>query len=74
MVKTKKVGSAGRFGVKYGKKIREAVIAIERKQRAKQKCPYCTRMTAKRQAKGVWNCKFCGKTFTGGAYFLTEAK
>jgi large subunit ribosomal protein L37Ae len=70
---TKKVGSAGRFGVKYGKKIREAVISIEKKQRQRQKCPYCAHMTAKRQAKGVWHCTFCGKTFAGGAYFL-EAK
>ena len=72
-MKTKKVAQGGRFGVRYGKKIREAVIAIEKKQRAKQKCPHCTHFTAKRIAKGVWNCTFCEKTFTGGAYFL-EAK
>ena len=72
-MKTKKVAQAGRFGVRYGKKTREAVIAIERKQRVRQKCPYCTHLTAKRQAKGVWTCTFCGKTFAGGAFFL-EAK
>lgn len=70
---SKKMAQVGRFGTRYGKKIRVAVISIEKKQRAKQKCPYCTRMTAKRMAKGIWECKFCGKTFTGGAYFL-EAK
>ena len=69
-MKTKKVAQAGRFGVRYGKKIREAVISIEKKQRAKQKCPYCSRLSAKRIAKGVWECKFCGKKFAGAAYYL----
>ena len=67
---TKKVGSAGRFGVRYGKRIRNAVITIEKKQKQKQTCPYCKRPTAKRMAKGIFECKKCFKRFTGGAYFL----
>jgi len=70
MSKTKKVASAGRFGARYGKRIRESVIEIEKKQRQKQKCPHCTKLTAKRVAKGLWACKNCGKRFTGGAYYL----
>ncbi len=70
MTKTKKVGSAGRFGVRYGKKIREGVLYVERKQKKKQKCPYCQRLTAKRMAKGLWTCKKCKKVFTGGAFYL----
>ena len=72
-MKTKKVAQAGRFGVRYGKKIRESVIFVEKKQRARQKCPYCSRVAAKRIAKGVWMCRFCKKEFTGAAYYL-EAK
>ena len=69
-MKTKKVAQAGRFGARYGKKVRESVISIEKKQRSRQKCPYCEKLTAKRLAKGVWMCKFCGKQFTGAAYYL----
>ena len=67
---TKKVSSAGRFGVRYGKRIREAVVMIEKRQKQKQICPYCKKPAAKRMAKGIWECRKCNKKFTGGAYFL----
>jgi len=67
---TKKVGSAGRFGVRYGKRLRAEIITVEKRQKQKQKCPYCKRLSAKRVAKGIWACKKCKKKFTGGAYFL----
>jgi len=67
---TKKIASAGRFGVRYGKRIREAVVSVEKKQKQKQICPYCHKKTAKRMSKGIWRCKKCKKKFTGGAYFL----
>ena len=69
-MKTKKIAQAGRFGVRYGKKIRESVNAVEIKQRAKQKCPFCSKLAAKRVAKGVWECKYCEKKFASGAYYL----
>ena len=69
-MRTKKVASAGRFGVRYGKKIRERVIAVEKKQKAKQICPYCSKHSAKRVAKGIWHCKSCDKRFASGAYYL----
>jgi len=69
MTKTKKVSSAGRFGVRYGKKIRENVLLVERRQKKKQECPFCKKI-AKRLAKGIWQCKKCKKKFTGGAYYL----
>jgi len=71
-MKTKKISHAGRFGVRYGKTIRERFNAIEVKQRKKQKCPFCNKLTAKRTAKGLWHCLNCGKKFTGGAYYLSE--
>jgi large subunit ribosomal protein L37Ae len=70
MTKTKKVGPTGKFGVRYGKKVKGAYMAVEKKQRSRQKCPYCKRLTAKRTSKGVWACKFCGKKFAGGAFYL----
>ena len=39
MGRTKKVGSAGRFGVRYGRKIRQRIIKVEKELKAKHKCP-----------------------------------
>ena len=66
---TKKLGSAGRFGPRYGSTIRKKITEIEKKQRKKQKCPYYGH-TIKRLAKGLWKCTSCKKKFSGGAYYL----
>lgn len=68
-VKRKKIGAAGRFGVGYGKP-KEKLIAVERKQRVRQLCPFCESMTVKRVEKGVWTCSKCNKKFAGGAFYL----
>lgn len=68
MSHTKKVGSAGRFGARYGLKIRKNVIEIEKLQRQKQKCPFCLKFTVKRLAKGIWQCHSCNTKFAGKAY------
>ncbi|MBU0929684.1 MAG: 50S ribosomal protein L37ae [Nanoarchaeota archaeon] len=71
MVGTKKVKSAGRFGSRYGKGVRQRVIDIEQKQRKKKKCPYCKKTgQVKRLAAGIWHCKKCKKKFTNKAYFV----
>ena len=67
---TKKVSSAGRFGVRYGRKIRQKVIAVEKLQRKRQKCPYCLKSSAKRLAKGIFECRKCSAKFTGKAYVV----
>ena len=67
-MRTKKVGSAGRFGPRYGKKIRAKVAEVEQRQRAKHRCPYCSKLTIKRVASGIYRCTKCQKTFTGRAY------
>jgi large subunit ribosomal protein L37Ae len=69
---TKKMGPAGRFGVRYGTTVRQKVIAIEKKQRAKYECPSCYKIAVKRQAKGIWSCNKCNHTFTGKAFMLGE--
>ena len=71
MARTKKIKSAGRFGPRYGKRIRQLVIDIEQKQRKKKKCPYCKKIgQIKRAAAGIWSCKKCRKKFTNKAYFI----
>ena len=65
---TKKVGSTGRYGVRYGKKLRSKVNEIEKKQKGKQKCPYCSRKAVNRLSPGIWYCNKCESKFTSKAY------
>ncbi len=70
--KSKKTKSAGRFGARYGKTVRERLVAVEQKQRVKQKCPFCGKQGVKRLAKGLWQCtrKKCSKKFASDTYYL----
>ncbi len=65
---TKKVSSAGRFGARYGKRLRQKTVAIEKVQKRLHKCPYCLRDCARRLSVGIWYCKKCGSKFTSKAY------
>ena len=71
-VKKKKIGSAGRFGAGYGR-VKQKLVAVERKQRIKQECPFC-KGRAKRQARSIWECSKCEKRFAGGAFHLKTQK
>lgn len=66
--KGKKTRSAGRFGARYGRKIRKAVVAMEDRTNASHTCPRCERESVKRIGTGIWKCAKCGYTFTGGTY------
>ena len=70
--KLKKAKSAGRFGARYGKRARDSLVAVETKQRIKQKCPFCKKLGAKRLSKGLWQCtrKKCSKKFASNTYYL----
>jgi len=70
-MKTKKTKAAGRFGVRYGKRVRTKIAEIESHQRKKQSCIFCNG-TAKRLSKGIWQCKKCNKKFAGHAYYLPK--
>lgn len=65
---TKKVGTTGRFGNKYGSKVRHAVAKIEASSRARHVCPQCLRVTLDRMSAGIWKCRKCNVTIAGGAY------
>ena len=68
MGRTKKVGRAGRFGARYGVTLRNRVARIEESMKSAHKCPSCQTMAVRRVSIGIWNCRKCGHTFTGGAY------
>ena len=69
---TKKVGSTGRYGVRYGQRLRAKVNMVEKTQDKSKKCPYCHRDTVKRVSVGIWQCKKCDSKFTGKAYRIGE--
>lgn len=68
MARTKKVGSTGRFGARYGAKLRRRVLDIDRKRHEPHRCPSCATRALKRKAAGLWTCNKCGLLFAGGAY------
>jgi len=68
MGRTKKVGSAGRFGPRYGRRIRLSVKEVEAKQKKAHRCPMCKKLSLQRISAGIWECKKCGAKFAGGAY------
>ena len=68
MAHTKKVGYSGRDGVRYGAKIREKIVAIQKLRKGKYACPSCAKTGVKRLSAGIWVCKRCGQKFAGKAY------
>jgi large subunit ribosomal protein L37Ae len=68
MSHTKKVGSSGRFGPRYGALGRRQVANIEKVQKAAHTCIRCGQLSVYRQETAIWSCKKCGYTFAGGAY------
>jgi large subunit ribosomal protein L37Ae len=71
--RTKKVGVSGKFGARYGVKIRRRVNALEIRQKKDHACPRCQYNAVKRVSTGIWSCRHCNYTFTGGAYLPTTA-
>ena len=72
--RTVKVGITGKYGTRYGAKLRKQVKAIEILQRTKYTCPFCGKDSVKRTAVGIWRCKACRRNIAGGAWeFSTSA-
>ncbi len=67
-MKTKKVGRAGRYGSRYGLRIRKKVDKIERLLKQKWECPKCSSKKLYRVKAGIWVCKKCHTKFAGNAY------
>ncbi|MBD3312582.1 50S ribosomal protein L37ae [archaeon] len=70
MAHKKKAGTAGRYGPRYGRKIRYKVRTVEKAQRGKQECPNCGKHKIKRLAQGIFECRGCGAKITGNAYTI----
>jgi large subunit ribosomal protein L37Ae len=68
--RTRKTKHAGRYGVRYGTKMKKRINKVELLQRKKQKCPFCSSLGVKRESAGIWKCSKCGKKFASQAYYL----
>lgn len=66
--KRNKVGSTGRFGPRYGTRIRQRVLSVEKRTKADHECPECESKKVKRVGSGVWKCSRCGTKFAAKAY------
>ena len=72
MEKIEKLGSAKRFGPRYGAKTKHLFAKIEKEQRKRHKCPYCNAIKVKRVVLGIWQCRKCNAKFTGKAYTINK--
>lgn len=68
MPKKERGGSIRRYGVRYGKSVKDRIRKIEKEQRKRHRCPDCLKPSLKRVASGVWVCKKCGLKIAGDAY------
>ena len=69
--RTKKAGSAGRFGPRYGVRVRRRVSEIEAQGRGRHECPKCNAEAVTRTGTGLWTCRRCGARMASSAYNLT---
>lgn len=69
--RTAKVGLTGKYGTRYGAKLRKQVKGIEILQRTNYVCPFCGKTQMKRTAVGIWRCSGCRRTVAGGAWEFT---
>ena len=46
--RTKKAGSTGRLGAKYGVSVRRKIGEVEKRQKKNHECPQCTHVKVKR--------------------------
>lgn len=66
---TRKVKAAGKFGPRYGKKLRVDYNKAYLAAKTKYTCPSCSKeKSVLRLSFGVWQCKNCKKKFASGAY------
>ena len=70
--KEKSLGSGKRFGVRYGRSLKQTFAQIEKEHRKLHVCPYCAYTQVKRLSAGIWQCKKCGHKVAGRAFTLSK--
>ncbi len=67
---TKKVGITGKYGPRYGVKIRKQILEASRHRLRPQRCPECQHDAVKRVSSGIWLCNHCKLKFAAAAYSI----
>ncbi len=72
--RTTKVGITGKYGTRYGQKLRKQVKGLEIQQRTEYVCPFCGKTSVRKHSVGIWTCTKCSRSVSGGACeFSTSA-
>ena len=66
--RTQKAGLTARFGSRYGVSVRRRAGSALRKKSRLYVCPSCQYRKVRRKSAGIWECKKCNYTFTGGVW------
>jgi len=69
--RTKKVGSTGRLGARYGVRIRKRIADVESISKGRHECPKCRARALSRSANGIWFCRKCGAKIASSSYMPT---
>jgi len=69
--RTKKVGTSGRFGPRYGVRVRKRIADVEAETKGRHECPVCHGVALGRSATGIWNCRRCGAKMASSSYMPT---
>ncbi|MHA2090595.1 MAG: 50S ribosomal protein L37ae [Candidatus Kariarchaeaceae archaeon] len=66
--RTKKVKASGRYGVRYGSKLRKRIREIDTTAKGSHRCPRCRLYTVRKESVGIWGCRKCKYKYAGGAW------
>ena len=69
--RTKKVGTSGRFGPRYGVTVRKRIADVEALTKGRHECPVCHGIALGRSATGIWICRRCGAKMASSSYMPT---
>lgn len=69
--RTKKVKSTGRFGTRYGARLRKRIREIDETVKTRHRCPRCRLIKIEQKSVGIWECRKCNYKFAGGAWVPT---
>tara|TARA_B100000686_G_C16772268_1_gene965977 strand:- start:1645 stop:2013 length:369 start_codon:yes stop_codon:yes gene_type:complete len=66
--RTQKAGATARFGPRYGVSVRRRAGSAIAKKSRNYTCPSCHYAKVRRKAAGIWECRKCNHTFSGGVW------
>lgn len=56
--------------VRGGRSVKIRLNSASKAAKSRYQCPRCQKLSVKRKGTGIWTCRSCSNTFSGGAYVL----